>query len=661
MDTNNAIEIRNISKSFKTANFTKKTRHEKTLRKEENIVLDGISTRIRKGEVVGIIGRNGSGKSTLLKMVSRIMIPDKGMIEINGTVASILELGMGFHPEMTGRENIYIKGSMYGFSKSQIEDRIDKIIEYSTLGDYIDAPLKTYSSGMGGKLAFAIMIHVDADIFLIDEIFSIGDLSFSAKAALHFKNIAKSGKTVLLVSHSLGTIEEMCSRAIWIEEGRIKEDGPARRVCEHYQREMMESFEITSELAESGVADAQYRLAHMYTDGTKIGKDSASAYKWMGRAAENRHTLAQVEYADMLFVGTDAEQNITAAIFYYQEAANAGNNDARMKISTLMSNEKNDDKEEILNLFRRFAEPGNPHNEFKYADLLMKTAWNDNDRKEALDWFLRSADKGHLESKVRAATIYRDGVGVKIDLDRSIKMFEEAASAGHIQAQVTLADMFFTGIKVEKDVVRAFEWYLRSAESGNFRSQYQVATMYRDGLGIAVNYEESKKWFEIFSQSFLTDHQIAMSTMIKNWEEDTKSEIELLNKAVKSYNPNAMFQLGVSHRDRNPPDVDTAIKWLTKSAEKNHLWSQIALGDMFLRGVGSIEKDFQKAFHYYMLAFLNGYTYISYQISIMYKEGLGVDQSVEKYREFLRIAVECGNKQAISEFKNIDNNEKPNA
>jgi len=656
MNKNNAIEIKNVTKTFKIKASSDKPKDKQPSnnrhRVRERKVLDSISINIKKGEVVGIIGRNGSGKSTLLKLISKILEPDSGSIEVSGTIASILELGMGFHQDMTGRENIYIKGAMYGFSKKDLDERIDSIIEYSNLGDYIENPLKIYSSGMAGRLAFAIMINLDADIFLVDEILSIGDVSFSAKAIQHFRSIAKSGKTVIFVSHNLGTIEEMCSRAIWIEGGKVAEDGPAKRVCDHYRREMIESFDITSELAGSGVTDAQYRLAKMYLEGSKVGKDEVIACEWMRKAAEQRHLQAMAEYADMLFEGIGTERDTAAAIFYYQAAADIGNNDARMKVSALMSGEKDDERTEIRKLFKELAGGGNPLNEHRYADLMLKTAWNHNDRKEALEWFLKAADKGKLESKYQAAVMYRDGVGTQMDVERSIKLFKEAAQAGHNPSQAALAELFMTGIKTEKNEPEAFKWHMQSAESGNSKSQYHVAVMYRDGIGTDTNSEMSKKWFNIFARSSFVNHQVMLAEILKNQKPETEHEYtDLLTRAADSYSPNAMFMLGRAYKDRTPPDMEAATKWLTLSAERNNTRAQLELGDIYLKGIG-VEKDPQKALQYYFTAALNVNAVAAYNISMMYKTGDGIEQNMEKYREFLQMAVEGGDRKGIMEAKN---------
>ena len=653
MKDNNAVEIKNVTKSFKIKASSGKQKYkpstEITKKSKNNIVLDDVSVDIRRGEVVGIIGRNGSGKSTLLKLISQIMEPDSGTIEVRGAIASILELGMGFHGDMTGRENIYIKGSMYGFSKGQIEERMDDIIEYSNLGDYIDNPLKTYSSGMTGRLAFAIMIHVNADIFLVDEILSIGDVSFSAKAAQHFRNIAKSGKTVLFVSHSLGTIEEMCSRAIWIEGGKIQEDGSAKRVCDNYRREMIESFDITSELAESGVIDAQYRLAKMYLEGSKVGKDEVVACEWMKKAAESRHVQAQVEYADMLLEGTGTEQDTTSAIFYYQAAADRGNNDARVKVSTLIGKEDDKDRTEIREMFREIANMGNPLNEYRYGDLLLKTAWGDRDREEAFTWFSRSANNGNLEATCQKAIMLRDGIGTPVDVGLAVDTFRKAAAVGHQKSQNLLASLLLSGTKIEKDETEAFKWHLKAAESGNAKSQYQVAVMYREGIGVEEDVNESKKWFNIFSNSSIVNHQLTMAEILKNVNlSDKYTSEKLLLKASDSYNSLAMYRLGIMHRDRLDSDMNTAIKWLLSAAERCNIQAQVALGDILIKGIG-VEKDVTKAFNYYLMAAINGSATAAYRVAMMYKDGVGVEQNAECHDTFLKIATEGGNADAILE------------
>lgn len=239
MKAENAIEVRNVTKGFKVYYDKGNTIKEKVLfsrrRKFENrLVLDDISFEVKKGEAVGLIGHNGCGKSTTLKLLTRIMYPDSGTIEMRGRVSSLIELGAGFHPDMSGRENIYINASIFGLTRKEIEGRLQTIIEFSELEDFIDNPVRTYSSGMYMRLAFSVAINVDADILLVDEILAVGDANFQSKCFNKLREIKAQGTTIVIVSHSLNQIEQICERSIWINEGKIASEGSPRDVHPQY-------------------------------------------------------------------------------------------------------------------------------------------------------------------------------------------------------------------------------------------------------------------------------------------------------------------------------------------------------------------------------------------------------------------------------------------
>lgn len=239
MDRDNTIEVRNVSKSFKVyldKGHTIKDHVVSSRRRryEKREVLKDISFCVRQGEAVGLIGRNGCGKSTTLKLLTRIMYPDSGTIEMKGRVSSLIELGAGFHPDMSGKENIYINASIFGLNKKEIDDRLDDIIAFSELEAFIDNPVRTYSSGMYMRLAFAVAINVDADILLIDEILAVGDVNFQAKCFNKLREIKNSGTTIVIVSHSMGQIEQICDRSIWINDGRIALEGIPKDVHLEY-------------------------------------------------------------------------------------------------------------------------------------------------------------------------------------------------------------------------------------------------------------------------------------------------------------------------------------------------------------------------------------------------------------------------------------------
>lgn len=245
MNPENAIEVKNVKKRFKVYMDKGNSMKEKMLfrsrnRYEDRWVLKGVSFDVKKGEAIGLIGKNGCGKSTTLKMLTRIMYPTEGSIELKGRVSSLIELGAGFHPDMSGRENIFTNASIFGLNHAEIERRLDEIIKFSELEEFIDNPVRTYSSGMYMRLAFAVAINVDADILLIDEILAVGDVSFQTKCFEKLKEIKRNGTTIVIVSHVTQQIKNICDRAIWIEDGLVKEDGIPDKVTEHYLESMEE-------------------------------------------------------------------------------------------------------------------------------------------------------------------------------------------------------------------------------------------------------------------------------------------------------------------------------------------------------------------------------------------------------------------------------------
>lgn len=252
-----AIVVQDLKKAFRIYPDKSNRLKEKLLffnrnRYQKKLVLDGISFQVKKGEAVGIIGRNGCGKSTTLKILNKIIYPTSGTVDVKGKVSSLIELGAGFHPDMTGRENVYINASIYGLSKKQVDQILEEIIAFSELENAIDDPIRTYSSGMYMRLAFSIAIHVQADILLIDEILSVGDIRFQKKCFDRLRKIKASGVTIVIVSHSLDQIETICDRSIWLENGRIKEIGAPKTVHGNYIR-YMNSGELNEDAGAEGV------------------------------------------------------------------------------------------------------------------------------------------------------------------------------------------------------------------------------------------------------------------------------------------------------------------------------------------------------------------------------------------------------------------------
>lgn len=234
-----AITVDNVTKTFKLYSDKPSTLKERLVfwkrnKTEVHTVLKDINLKIKKGETVALIGTNGSGKSTLLKLMTKIIYPNKGEIKTDGKLTSLLELGAGFHPDFTGRENIYFNASIFGLTAREIDNRVQDIIDFSELGEFIDSPIRTYSSGMYMRLAFSVAINVDAEILLIDEILAVGDQHFQEKCFAKLNELKDSDKTIVIVSHSLDSVKKLCKRAVWIYNGEVKMDGKVDKVIDEY-------------------------------------------------------------------------------------------------------------------------------------------------------------------------------------------------------------------------------------------------------------------------------------------------------------------------------------------------------------------------------------------------------------------------------------------
>lgn len=233
---------------------------------DEFWALKDVSFNVEQGEIVGIIGRNGAGKTTMLKILSSITYPTKGEIHIRGRVASLLEVGTGFHPELTGRENIYFNGSILGMKKREIDKKFDEIVAFSEIEKFIDTPAKRYSSGMYLRLAFAVAAHLEPEILLIDEVLAVGDLAFQKKCLGKMGEVAKGGRTVLFVSHNMGAVERLCNRGICLEGGTIKTIGNVSLVLTDYMNSVVKRGEDTKKHIE--IRDGEIKFVDWYLDGS---------------------------------------------------------------------------------------------------------------------------------------------------------------------------------------------------------------------------------------------------------------------------------------------------------------------------------------------------------------------------------------------------------
>lgn len=318
----NAIEVRNMSKDFKLVFDKPATLKERLVfwnreKPQWHHVLKDINLEIKKGDTIALVGTNGSGKSTLLKLMTKILYPTKGTLETAGKLTSLLELGAGFHPDFTGRENIYFNASIFGLTKTEIEKRIDEIIEFSELGSFIDNPVRTYSSGMYMRLAFSVAINVDAEILLIDEILAVGDQHFQDKCFAKLKELRDSDKTIVIVSHSLDMIRKLCTRAVWIYKGELKADGSPNEVIDKYLDQVVKDH--ASQIGDY-IAETISCILTVETPVEGEVKDNSSNIIVSGWEVSNTTNTNVDIYLDNKYIGRAERHKRNDVLMHYQEA-----------------------------------------------------------------------------------------------------------------------------------------------------------------------------------------------------------------------------------------------------------------------------------------------------------------------------------------------------
>ena len=643
-DPKNAIEMEDVRKVFHIdksgpAGFKHRNVGEK-------IVLDGFTLSVRKGECLGIVGRNGSGKSTTLKMMSRILSPDSGRIEIDGKVASILELGMGFNPDFTGTENIYLKCSMFGFSRKETDDILERIIDFTGLGEQIDDPVRTYSSGMTARLAFAIAVNVSCDIIILDEVLSVGDAGFRSKCANIFKQMKKEGKTIILASHSMGTIASMCDRAIWIDNGVVKEVGDPHTVSAHFEKDLTESYETVHDLATSGDIVAMNKLGEMYRDGYKVDADLIEAENWFVKAANLGNIEAMMNRGAMLIDKGDTD----GAISVYQTAAEAGNQEAQIRVMELSGQLDDSVFAKAVDRLKELAEEGNTRATFQYADALLKGIAVKQDRTSAHKWFLKGAKNDDLSSIFQVGIDYRDGIGVQKDAIEAEKWLTIAAERGHVRAMVELANMFRKGITANVDMGKAVHWLSEAAHSGDANSMNQLGMIYRDGQGVEKNASTSNMWLSMYAIQSRLKCVYNLAEILRQWnksDNDYRESTEWHQIASEKGLASSSYLLGLMYRDGFviQPDSQKALALFERASEQHHNGGMYEAGNMLLRGNGS-ETDLNIAHKYLKKSALAGNQLARYALGTMIRDGHGVPQDMEQARHWLELSAEYGNTNA---------------
>jgi ABC-type polysaccharide/polyol phosphate transport system ATPase subunit len=314
----NAIELTNVSKIYRRYSgrqfsTLKSALLQRSLLKDlrPNEVfpaLDDVSFSVRRGATYGVIGKNGSGKSTALKLVAGLTKPSSGTVRVDGRISALIELGAGFHPEISGRENVFINGIMLGLNKREVQDRFDDIVDFAELREFIDAPVKTYSSGMYMRLGFAVAIHVDPDVLLVDEMLAVGDEGFTHKCLDKFGEFRRRGKTILLVTHTLGLVERFCDEALWLDGGHAITHGDPKRVVDAYLTNVEQG---EGKLLATAAAKAA-EVAHGEREGQakqegRVGQNGQDGPDHHGGKTEGRWGSREIEILDVAFLDRDGQ------------------------------------------------------------------------------------------------------------------------------------------------------------------------------------------------------------------------------------------------------------------------------------------------------------------------------------------------------------------
>ncbi len=632
MDKCNSIEVSNISKKFNIKSTTFYGGVTKTGTKQ---VLSNISFSIKKGEVVGIIGRNGSGKSTLLKILAKIIKEDEGVININGSLSSILELGMGFDPESSGRDNVFIKCGLYGMSKLEIENCIDDILLFSEIGEQADYPLRTYSSGMISKLAFSILLYLKSDILIIDEALSVGDAGFNAKCKLAFNSMKKNGQSVILASHNISTLESMCDRIIWIDEGIVREYGDPVTVCYHYQSDSVDSIDTIKKLADMGDVSSINRVAVMYRDGINVLADLEKAETLFQKAANMGSVDAQINLAECYLKKGDKKN----AEQWYNKAALSGNTSAIISLMQINSNES--DTTEFEKTLRILSEEGNLRATRLLADLLYKGGILIKNEAEAIDLY-KKCEFMNNQVQLIIGIAYKDGIGVQKDMDLSIQWLTKASDHGNIKAKVELANIYRKGIGVSRNMEQAIYWYESAAHCGDPNSMLQLGLIYRDGIGVEKSSALSNKWLDLFSKQQLMNSEFTLAEIIKqSFSGNNQKCFEWYKKAADLGHVRSINIVANHYKEGDLvlPNLSERTKYYRSAYKKQDPSATYELAMMYYKGDG-VEQNYEIAYNLMKSATKFGNMKAAYQMAIMCYKGIGTEKDEILSKKILNRLIE---------------------
>ena len=629
------IEFKNVSKQFDVRGITK---YGGTAKQSIKKVFDNLTFSIGSGEVVGIIGHNGAGKSVLLKLLSRIIYPDSGTISCKKSITSILELGIGFDSELSGRENIAIKCSYYGLSQSEIDRYMEKIIEFSEIGEQVDYPIRTYSSGMKAKLAFSIIMYVKSDIMILDEVLSVGDAGFHEKCKQIFSKMKKENKTIIIASHNLDSLNNLCDKVLWIDHGHVKEYGDATAVITHYNMEMKYSLSLIKEMADSGDVLYQTKLGTMYQYGINVEKNLEEAKNYFIRASNMGYAEAKLNLAELYYANGECER----AQEIYRVLADQGNSVAVNKLEFMKKDE------EIVQLIKELeflSDRGNLRATKMLADIYIGGDIVPKNPTRGLFYCEKCAKTGNIQAQQMAAWCYLEGIGVEKNIDLAVQYYMMAANNGNRKSMADLGNLYYKGIGVTRDLDRAIFWFEKAAKMGDIKAISELVKIYRD-----EKKEEllSRQWETKNAENQLSFYEVSLADVYRQGYvgDEQRMCMPWYLKACAKDNVSAIYSLSQCYYDDllTPMDLHKSFELLKRLEDCNNPNILYDLGLRYYKGEGTA-KDDNRAFQLIKKAACMGHVKSMVQLVQFYRWGVGTETSKESLLTELKKLIEMGNPQ----------------
>lgn len=638
-----AIEFKNVSKKFDIRGVTK---YGGTAKLSTKKVFSNLSFTIESGNIVGIIGHNGAGKSVLLKMLSKIIYPDSGTIKCDRSITSILELGIGFDPELSGRENIEIKCGYYGLSKTEISNNMENIIQFSEIGEQVDYPLRTYSSGMKAKLAFSIIMYVKSEIMILDEVLSVGDAGFHEKCKEIFKKMKKQNKTVIIASHNLNSLENLCDKILWIDKGTIKEYGDPVSVITHYNYEMKNSLELLKEIADSGDVVYQNQLGLAYYYGYNTDVDLKKAEHYFTRSSEMGFVEAKLNLAE-LFIKTGKKDE---GLELYKKLAEQGNSVAINKLNYI---DNETEINELINELEKLALEGNYRSMKLLGDLYYFGDIISKNPSKAYSYYQKCSELNNNQAQYMAAICNMEGIGTNKDISKAIEYYVKSAKNGNRKAMLDLANIYRKGIGIEKKIDDAVYWYERAALLEDNKAINELIKLYKNDL---KNENMSRNWEIKCSEQILSNYEAILADIYKQKNADSEKDniIKWYLRSQEKGNISGTYGLALCYNEGIilPLDLQKSFDLMKSLADRDYPNALYEIGLKYYRGEG-VEKNDVFAFKVIEKAANMSHQKAIYQLAYFYKYGIGTEKNIDAALSELKKITESGNIQGKNLYNEI--------